>query len=81
MHCLLISSPDVLTEEAVDPPMESHSLLASSLMIPLQFPVSCNDDTSFNRTTCHLCEAQDCVCPARKPHLSPGPCPVPKWYL
>ena len=81
MHPFLISSPNGLTEEAVDPPMESHSLLASSLMMPLQFAVSYNDNASFNRTTCHLCEAQDCVCPARKPHLSPRPCPVPKWYL
>ena len=57
-HPLLISSPDILTEEAVDPPMESHSLLASSLMMLFQFPVSYKDYACSSRTTCHLCEAQ-----------------------
>lgn len=49
----LISSPDILSEEDLNPPTESYPLLESSLVMPLQFLRSCKDHACSDGTTCH----------------------------
>ena len=70
----LISSPDILTEEDLNPPTEFYPLLESSLMMPLQFPGSCKDHACSSGTTCYLVKQKpECVpgTPATKIMFSP----------
>lgn len=75
----LISSPDILTAEDLNPPAEFYPLLESSLMMPLQFPGSCKDHVCFSGTTCYLVRHKpECLSgtPATEIMFSPKPVSV-----
>lgn len=70
----LISSPDILTEEDLNPPTEFYPLLESSLMMPPQFLGSCKDHACSSGTTCHLVKHKpECVASTQATEIMVSP--------